>query len=224
MYQTTGYWQCLIHPDETERKKAVRTVQEGLRVAGDIGARGIDTGPGSMNPTGPWNPHPDNWSQKSKEQLIKSLRECAKAAADNQVYLSLEGHQLVVLENEKVTKEILDAVDSPWVRSDLDPANWVTLKTVYGTGEYIDRIFDTLGNHIVSGHAKDVTLTNAHTLHLPTCAAGKGMLDFKAYIRRMDALDPEYPLIVEGAQESELPEVSDFLHRTAAELGVQVIR
>ena len=58
MYQTTGYWQCLIHPDETERKKAVRTVQEALRVAGDIGARGIDTGPGSMNPTGPWNSSP----------------------------------------------------------------------------------------------------------------------------------------------------------------------
>ena len=222
MYQTTGYWQCLIHPDETERKKAVRTVQEALRVAGDIGARGIDTGPGSMNPTGPWNPHPDNWSQRSKEQLIKSLRECAKAAADNQVYLSLEGHQLVVLENEEVTKEILDAVDSPWVRSDLDPANWVTLKTVYRTGEYIDRIFDTLGKHIVSGHAKDITLTNEHTLHLPTRAPGKGMLDFKAYIRRMEALDPEYPLIVEGAQEAELPEVSDFLHRTAAELGIQV--
>ena len=223
MYQTTGYWQCLIHPDETERKRAVRTVQEALRVAGDIGARGIDTGPGSMDPTGPWNPHPENWSQRSRDQLIKSLRECAKAAADNQVYLSLEGHQLVVLEDETVTKEILDAVDSPWVRSDLDPANWVTLKTVYWTGEYIDRIFDTLGHHIVSGHAKDVTLTNAHTLHLPTCAAGKGMLDFKTYIRRMDALDPEYPLIVEGAQESELPEVSDLLHRTAAELGIQVI-
>ena len=224
MYQTTGYWQCLIHPDEAERKKAVRTVQEALRVAGDIGARGIDTGPGSMDPTGPWNPHPENWSQRSRDQLIKSLRECAKAAADNQVYLSLEGHQLVVLENEEVTKEILDAVDSPWVRSDLDPANWVTLKTVYWTGEYIDRIFDTLGQHIVSGHAKDVTLTNAHTLHLPTCAAGKGMLDFETYIRRMDALDPEYPLIVEGAQESELPEVSDLLHRTAAELGIQVIQ
>ena len=222
MYQTTGYWQCLIHPDETEREKAVRTVQEALRVAGDIGARGIDTGPGSMNPTGPWNPHPDNWSLQSREQLIKSLKECAKAAADNQVYLSLEGHQLVVLENEEVTKEILDAVGSPWIRSDLDPANWVTLKTVYRTGEYIDRIFDTLGKHIVSGHAKDITLTNEHTLHLPTRAPGKGMLDFKAYIRRMDALDPEYPLIVEGAQEEELPEVSDFLHRTAAELGIQV--
>ena len=100
----------------------MRTVQEALRVAGDIGARGIDTGPGSMDPTGPWNPHPENWSQRSRDQLIKSLRECVKAAADNQVYLSLEGHQLVVLEDEQVTKEILGCgrirrgLDPIWIR------------------------------------------------------------------------------------------------------------
>ena len=52
------------------------------------------------------------------------------------------------------------------------------------------------------------------------------MLNFKTYICRMEALDPldpEYPLIFEGAQEAELLELSDSLHRTAAELGIQVI-
>lgn len=213
----------MIHPDETERKAAVRTLQQALRVASELGARGIDTGPGSMNPTGPWNPHPDNWNLELREQLIKSLKECAKAAEDHQVYLSLEGHQLVVLEDEDVTKAVLDAVDSPWVRSDLDPANWITLKTIFKTGEAIDRMFDVLGKHIVSGHAKDIMITNAHTLHLPTTAPGKGMLDFTTYIRRMHELDPEYPLIVEGTSEADLPEVSAFLHRTAEALGIQVI-
>ena len=84
-------------------------------------------------------------------------------------------------------------------------------------------MFDTLGKHIVSGHAKDVTITNAHTLHLPTTSCGKGMLDFKTYIKRMEDLNPEYPLIVEGSSESELPEASIFLHQTAEELGIQVI-
>ncbi len=223
LYQATGYWQPLTAQNETTRQKAVRTLQEALRVARDLGARGIDTGPGSLNPTGPWNPHPDNWNLESRELLIKSLRESSKAAADNQVYLSLEGHQFVVLENEEITREVLDAVDSPWVRSDLDPANWITLKTIFRTGEAIDHMFDTLGKHIVSGHAKDVTITNAHTLHLPTTSCGKGMLDFKTYLQRMEALNPEYPLIVEGSSEFELPEASMFLHQTAEELNIQVI-
>lgn len=223
MYQATGYWQPLMQPDETIRKKAARTLQEALRVAGELGARGIDTGPGSMSPTGPWNPHPDNWNPKLLEQLIKSLKECVKAAEDNQVYLSLEGHQLVCLESAEVTKMVLDEVKSEWVRSDLDPANWITLKTIYRTGEAIDHMFDVLGKHIVSGHVKDITIENRHTLYMPTCSAGKGLLDFAAYIRRMEALSPEYPLIVEGSSESELPEVSAFLHKTAEGLGIKVL-
>ncbi len=223
LYQATGYWQPLIAADKTTRQKAVRTLQEALRVAGNLGARGIDTGPGSLNPTGPWNPHPDNWNLESRDLLIKSLKESSKTAEDNQVYLSLEGHQFVILENEEVTKEVLDAVDSPWVRSDLDPANWITLKTIFRTGEAIDHMFDILGKHIVSGHAKDVTITNAHTLHLPTASCGNGMLNFKTYIRRMETLNPEYPLIVEGSNESELPKASMFLHQTAEELGIRVI-
>ena len=223
IYQATGYWQPLIHPDEAERRQAVRVLQQALKIAGDLGARGIDTGPGSLNSTGPWNPHPENWNLESRQQLIKSLRESAPAAEDNQVYLSLEGHQLVVLENEQVTKEILDAVGSPWVRSDLDPANWITLKTIFRTDEAIHQMFDVLSEHIVSGHAKDVTITNAHTLHLPTTSVGKGMLDFKTYLRRMEDLNPDYPLIVEGSSEAELPEASTFLHRTAQELGIDII-
>ncbi len=223
IYQSTGYWQPLIHPDEAERRQAVRVLQQALKIAGDLGARGIDTGPGSLNSTGPWNPHPENWNLESRQQLIKSLKESAPAAEDNQVYLSLEGHQLVVLENEQVTKEILDAVGSPWVRSDLDPANWITLKTIFRTDEAIHQMFDVLSEHIVSGHAKDITITNAHTLHLPTTSVGKGMLDFKTYLRRMEDMNPDYPLIVEGSSEAELPEASTFLHRTAQELGIDII-
>ena len=223
LYQVTGYWQPLIHPDETVRQEAVRTLQQALRIAGDLGARGIDTGPGSLDPTGPWKPHGGNWSAKLKDQLIKSLAECAQTAADHGVYLSLEGHQVVVLENAEITREVLDAVDSPWVRSDLDPANWITLKTVFDTTSAINHMFDVLGQHIVSGHAKDISIDPSHIIHLPTDAPGSGQIDFRTYLRRMEALDPEYPLIVEGASTDQLPATSAFLHQLAAELNIEVL-
>src|SRR3954466_3629719 len=52
-YQSTGYWQNMVTSDESERAEAVKTVQAALRLAGWMGARGIDTGPGSMNSAGP---------------------------------------------------------------------------------------------------------------------------------------------------------------------------
>lgn len=223
MYQSTGYWQCLIHPDESERRQAVRTLREALRVAGELGSRGIDTGPGSLSPHGPWAPHPGNWSSESRAQLVKSLRESASAAEEHGVYLSLEGHQFVTLDSAETTRGILSEVDSPWVRSDFDTANWITLQTLFESGPAIVRMLDTLGDFVVSAHAKDLALGNGLHLHMDGLGAGQGLLDFDPFLQRMEALGCEYPVIVEGAGTEDLPAVSSFLHERARALGIELI-
>lgn len=223
MFQATGYWQNMVTPDESVRKESVRTVQAALRLAGWMGARGIDTGPGSMNPDGPWFPHPDNWTTTARRQLVKTLKECAAAAEDAGVYLSLESHQLVTLKTPEITKEILDEVDSPWVRCDYDSANWITLETVYDTTAALNHHLDVLGNHIVSAHAKDIWIENRLTLHLQDGCPGKGLMDFKTLFRRIEALSPDYPVISEGNRTEDLPAVSRLFHATAHELGIRVL-
>jgi sugar phosphate isomerase/epimerase len=222
MYQCTGYWQCLIHPDEAQRREAVRTLQAALRVASWLGARGIDTGPGSMNPRGPWFPHPDNWTPWARENLVKSLKECAPVAEECGVILSLEGHQLVVLDTAETMRAVLDEVDSPMVKCDFDPVNWITLQTVFATGPAIAAMVATLGPQIVSAHAKDVAIQDRLVVHIDNIATGTGILDYPTFLRLIEALDPSYPVIVEAAALEELPAVSDFLHRTARECGIAV--
>jgi len=223
LYQVPGYWQCLIHPDERQRREAVKTLQAALKLAGWLGARSIDTGPGSMSPRGSWFPHPDNWTSTSRRQLIRSLRECAQVAEDVGVYLGLEAHQLVTLKTPEITCDILDAVDSPWVTCDLDPANWITLETAFETGPAISHMFDVLGTRIISGHAKDSRIEDRLTIHIDACSPGTGNLDFATYFRRMDALDPSYPLIVEGSSYEEWPAASAFLHAVARDAGVRIV-
>jgi sugar phosphate isomerase/epimerase len=223
LFQTTGYWQNLVTPDEAVRGEAVKTLRAALRIAAALGSRAVETGPGSMNPDGPWFPHPSNWTFDARRQLLKSLRECARAAEDLGVYLTLEGHQLVTLDSAEVTKEILDEVDSAWVRCDFDSANWITLPTVFNTGPAIDHMFDVLGDHIVSCHAKDIWVENRLTVHLQDGCPGKGLMDFKTLFIRMEQLNPDYPIIVEGAATEDLPFVSELFHMTAAELGYPVI-
>ena len=98
----------LAKSGHARRKRARRSrcgrVQAALKLAGWMGARGIDTGPGSINPAGPWFPHPDNWTDAARKQLVKSLKECAQAAEDAGVFLSVEGHQLVTLESAEVDR------------------------------------------------------------------------------------------------------------------------
>ena len=90
--------------------------------------------------------------------------------------MSLECHQLVTLKTPEIAREILDEVNSPWVRNDYDSANWITLESVYNTGAALDSHFDVMGQHIVSCHAKDIWIENRLTLHLQDGCPGKARL------------------------------------------------
>ena len=57
-------------------------------------------------------PRGDNWKPTVKDQLIKPQRECGWTAEDHETYISLEGHQVVVLDNAQTTREVIDAIDS----------------------------------------------------------------------------------------------------------------
>ena len=223
LFQTTGYRRNLVTNDESVRRESVKTLQAALRLAGWLGSRGIDTGPGSMNPDGPWFPHPDNWTQQARDQLVKSLKECAQAAEDSGVYLSLEAHQLVTLESPEITRDVLAAVDSPWVRSDYDSANWIGLKDVFDTTTALNHHFDVLGEYMVSCHAKDAWVENRLVIHIEDGCPGKGNIDFRTLFLRMEDLSPDYPVIVEGAQTEDLPEVSALFHKIADELNIRVL-
>jgi sugar phosphate isomerase/epimerase len=223
LFQTTGYWQNMVTSAESQRAESVKVIQAALRLAGWLGSRGIDTGPGSMNPDGPWYPHPDNWKPEARTQLIKTLKECAPAAEDAGVFLSLEAHQLVTLETPEVSREVLDAVGSKWVRCDYDSANWITLKEIFDTGAAVNHHFDVMGEYIVSCHAKDIWVENKLAVHLQDGCPGRGMMDFRTLFRRMEALSPDYPVIVEGAQTADLPMVSALFHDIADELGIRVL-
>ena len=223
LFQATGYWQNMITPDAAVRRRAVRTIQRALQLAGWMGARGVDTGPGSMNPAGLWYPHPANFTASAQDRLIDTLRECAKAAEDAGVFLSVECHQLVTLRTQKIAREVLDAVGSPWVRCDYDSANWIDLSTLYDTGAAISAHFDLLGGHIVSCHAKDIWAENKLALHSRDGCPGKGQMDFATLFRCMEALSADYPVIAEGNSSRELPAVGQLFHATAQALGIRVL-
>ncbi len=221
-YMATGYWQNLVHPDAGTRRRNVEVLCAGLRLAGRLGATCIDTGPGSMSATGPWSPHPDNWAPWAETNLVDSLGRAAEVAAEVGVRIHLEGHQYVTLRDAGITLRVVDAVGSPWVRVDMDPVNWITLDTYYDTGSAIDSMFDTLGDRIGSGHSKDISIWDRHTVHLDTVTTGRGAIDHQRYMQRLEALDPDIYLIVEGCSTEDAPGVYGFLAEQAAGAGVRI--
>ena len=223
MYQAIGYRPPLIHPDETVRAQAVKTLGAAVRLTKELGCRGTHTGPGSLNPKGAWFPHPYNWTAQAKDQLIKSLREVAPVAEECGTFVGMEGHLLVTLDSAETMAEVLGAVDSPMIRCDLDPVNWITRETVYNTGPAVRRMAETLGDFVIGGHAKDVIIEDRLVLHISECPAGLGLLDYDTFLPLVERLNPDYPLVVEHCSAEELPRISEFLHAKAADLGIPVL-
>ena len=107
------------------------------------------------------------------------------------------------------------------VRCDLDPVNWITRETVYDTGAAITHMADTLGGFVIGGHAKDVLIEDRLVLHLSEVPAGSGLLDWDVFLPRIEALDPDFPLVVEHCTSDDLPDLK-FLHHKAGELGITI--
>lgn len=230
MVQAIGHRPPLIHPNESIRKQGVKTLREAIRIAAALGSLSCHTGPGSLAQLGAhysdwggaWDPHGDNWDPICREQLIRSLKEVAPTAEDAGVVVGMEGHILVTLDSAETMRDVLDEVNSPAIRCDLDPVNWLTLHTVFRNGAAINRMVDVLGSRIFNAHAKDVVVEKRLSLHINEVPAGQGILDWDRFMRRIEALGPERFLVVEHAAVEELPGIKLFLDRKAAELGIKV--
>ncbi len=224
MYQAIGYRPPLHHPDDTIRKEAVKLLSAAVHLNAALGARGTHTGPGSLNPKGAWFPHPYNWTQQAKDQLIKSLREVAPVVEDAGIYIGMEGHVLVTLNSAETMREVLAAVDSPMVKCDLDPVNWITLETVYDTGPAVREMARALEGFIIGGHSKDVVIEDRLVTHISECPTGLGLLDYDAFLPLIESIDTNFPLLVEHCSTEDLPRISAYLHAKCADLGIPILK
>jgi sugar phosphate isomerase/epimerase len=119
-------------------------------------------------------------------------------------------------------REVLDAVDSPWVTCDVDPVNWMTLDTVYNSGDALRHMVAVLRGRVTGGHAKDVVIEDRLVTHISQCPPGRGLLDYRVFMSLLEGISPDLPLVTEGCEEADLPHASAFLHGIARELGIRI--
>ncbi len=230
MVMAIGHRPPLIHPDESIRREAVRTLRAAIRIAADLGSFGCHTGPGSMAQLGTahtdwggaWNPDPRNWSEACREQLVQSLKDVAPEAEDRGVIVGMEGHVLVTLNSAEVMRDVLNDVGSPAIKCDLDPVNWLRLETVYDNGVAIEHMVDVLGSHIFNAHTKDVVVENRLVVHIDERPTGQGLLDHDVFMRSMETIGPDRYLVIEHAALKDIPAAKAFLEQKAVELRIRV--
>lgn len=123
-----------------ERALEVEKIQAGIRMAKKLGTNIVRVFCGDLSGNLTY--------QDGQDWIVDGLKESAKLAETEGVFLAIENHGLLAGKSEQV-EEIIHKVGSPYVRSTFDTGNFLLVH------EASERAFDRLKDYIVHVHFKD---------------------------------------------------------------------
>ncbi len=197
--QTNGrYGGGLVSPDEKIREEAISFVKNMCLLTSKLGAPNTYLRPGSVNPDGPWLPHPENHSNKVFDRLVDSTKKICAVAEGEGVMLSLEGGYVSPIYSARRTKDFIDAVGSNNLGFNQDPVNFISsLEEAYNTKEFLEDFFTLLGEHTLGAHLKDFKVIDTLLLRFEEEYLGYGMMDQVYFLKRMQDICPEGHVLIE---------------------------
>ena len=221
--QVWPQYPCIITPDERVRRSGVAQARESVKLAAKLGVAGSGVRPTSLNPRGDWWPHPDNFKPETEDRFVRSMQEILETADDCGVNIILEIHQTTLLRDAKTVRRIIKRLDSPRVKVNIDPVNFVCdLPTALDPTPMIDDLFDQLGPYVDTVHVKDFYLEDRFVLHISETVIGTGLMDLGTVLRRAYQASPDGFVIVEHLPISLIPLAKRNLTAKIKELGIPI--
>ena len=198
-----GAWSNPISKDEDEQQKAIANCQARLALADQIGARCCVNIAGSRSAK--WDgPSSENLTRDTFDRIVVSVQEIIDHVQPTRTYYTLETMPWVFPDSADTYLELIQAIDRKRFAVHLDPVNLVNSpRRYYGSGALILECFQKLGTYLRSCHAKDILLDTRLTVHLDEVRPGLGGLDYVTYLRELNRLDPDIPLMLEHLPSAE---------------------
>ncbi len=219
--QATGYNPQLTHPDDAVLVGELNRLRAAFETARLLGAEMIISGCGSRHPTHFYGPHPANHTPETRERLIASLHRVVPWAENAGVMLALECHVTTALDTPEHIREVIQSVDSPWVRANFDPVNLLgDFARVWHNADAMRHMWQTLGAcYARSAHIKDVVTDADFVVHISEAAPGRGHLDLDAYFGVVSRLGEDTAVIVEHLPADQALEAIAYVKRAAEQRG-----
>lgn len=203
----------MIHPDPAVRLRGHASLRVIAGAARALGTGLLTLCTGTRDPDDQWRRHPDNGSPDAWCDLLASMEVALVIADEFSVDLGVEPELANVVDSAAKARRLLDEIASPRLKIVIDPANLVEAEPAEEKRRIISGAIELLGASIVMAHAKDRTADGQFA------TAGKGVLDYPHYLRCLNAIGFDGPLITHGLSAPEAPEVALFLKREIAVAG-----
>lgn len=218
-----GAWSNPLSPDPATAAAALAHCKAQLTLAERIGARCCVNIAGSRGEK--WDgPCAADLSEETFDAIVASVREIIDAVQPTRTFYTLETMPWMYPDSADSYLRLVDAIDREAFAAHLDPTNLINCPVRWAdTGAVLRECLDKLGARIKSCHAKDIVLGQGLMVHLDEVRAGLGVLDYETFLRGLDALDPDVPLMIEHLQtEADFDAAAVYIRQVAARVGVEI--
>ena len=199
-----GAWSNLISPNAKEASDAIEKCIRGLHLSDQIGARCCVNVSGSRNEEYWAGPHQDNLTPETFNLVVEITRKIIDAVKPKRTFFALEAMPWAFPDSTDTYLQLLKAIDRKHFGVHLDPVNMITSpRDYFNNGNLIRDMFDRLGPHIKSCHAKDISLREDNYIpQLDELRAGSGKLNYSVYLQELAKLK-DVPLMMEHLKTAE---------------------
>lgn len=203
----------MIHPDLAQREAGHRRLAVLAERCATLSTGLITLCTGTRDLVDQWKEHPDNNSPEAWRDLLYAMGTAVEIAERFGVDLGIEPELANVVNSAAKARRLIDELKSPRIKIVFDPANLFEVETLEEQRTIVASAIDLLGDHIVMAHAKDRTQDGCFS------TAGKGVLDYPFYLRKLAGIGFDGSLVTHGLVAQEAPGVAEFLKAGLAGAG-----
>jgi sugar phosphate isomerase/epimerase len=220
-----GAWRNILDPDPQKRSENLSYVIERMRLAEGVGARCCVDIAGSFNPQLWYGPDPKNLSKEFFDATVENCRKIVDDVKPRNTKFSIEMMPWNLPDGPDAYLKLIKAVDREGFGVHMDVCNAINSPArFYRNSEIIAELFRTLGQWLLSCHAKDLKWMDEYNVHFAEVVPGRGQIDYKTYLRKLAAAPVEAPLMLEHLKTpEEYAEGQDYIRKTGAAVGVKFV-
>ena len=198
-----GAWSNPLSLDPVTRQAAIDKCEQSLALADSIGARCCVNIAGSRG--NKWDgPCPEDLTNETFEMIVATVRDIIDSVKPSRTFYTLETMPWMYPDSVDSYMRLLKAIDRRQFAAHLDPVNMVcSPQRYFNNSTLLMDFFSRLGPYIRSCHAKDILLRPNLTTHLDEVRPGLGALDYVTYLRELNKLDADIPLMIEHLTEED---------------------
>lgn len=198
-----GVWNSPLDRDPVIREQSIEFCKAQLELADRVNANCCVNISGSRGPVRN-GPDKENFSDDTFEMVVDTVREIIDAVKPTRTFYVLECMPFMIPDSIESYQRLLKAIDRKAFGVHFDPVNMlITPRDYYDNGKMINAFLQTFGDRIKSCHAKDIQIQPGFPIRIQEVQAGLGILDYRTYIKAINKIDPNMPLIIEHLQSEE---------------------